>query len=148
MARTHRDVTLPALPRDAWALARNSGLEVPPFRLEGQDPYSLTLRFNRGFGWSNPVYVLVTIWQSGPRESTLRYEASILALADPFDFMQKNLERFEQHLHAHYQAWLNGAQPPPPPPDRHSMKVNLILIGGIVGFIFVLVLVAGLAASR
>jgi hypothetical protein len=145
VARTHRDVTLPALPPDAWALARNSGAEIPAFRLEGQDPHRLSLRFSRGFGWSNPVDVFVTIWQSGPTESTLRYEASILALADPFDFMQKNLDRFEQHLRAHHHAWMTGTQPPPAPLDRHSVKVNLVLIGLVLGFVFLMAIVVGVS---
>jgi hypothetical protein len=142
MARTHRDVILQALPPDAWALARNSGAEIPAFRLEGQDPHRLSLRFSRGFGWSNPIDVFVTVWQSGPAQSTLRYEASILALADPFDFMQKNLERFEQHLHAHHHAWATGT-----PLDRHSVRVNLVIIGLLLGFLFLLAVVVGVAAA-
>ena len=148
MARTHRDVQLAVLPPDAWMLARNSGSEIPSFRLTAADPASLRLRFDRGFGWSNPIDVDVSIWQSGPAHSTLRYEASLLALADPFDFMGKNLERFEQHLHAHCHAWMNGMAPPPPPVDKHSVKVNLIIIGVVFGvlFLFVLVFVVAMLA--
>jgi hypothetical protein len=137
MARTHRDVVLPVLPHDAWALARNSGIQIPSFSLSGQDPASFRLMFHRGFGWSNPIDVTVTVWQSGPAESTLRYEASLLALADPFGFMDKNLERFQQHLLAHHHAWLTGSPLPLPPVDTHSAKVNLVIIAIVLG-LFVL----------
>ncbi len=146
MARTHRDVHVPLLPHDAFMLARNSGAEIPSFTLTGHDPATLRLWFARGFGWSNPIDVNVTIWQSGPTHSTLRYEASLFALADPFNFMGKNLERFEQHLHAHTQAWMAGMPPPPPPADKHTVKVNLIIIGVTLGFFFLVGLAAVIAA--
>ncbi len=126
-------------------LARNSGAEIPSFKITGADPATLRLWFARGFGWSNPIDVNVTVWQSGPQHSTLRYEASLLALADPFDFMGKNLERFEQHLHAHCQAWMAGMPPPPPPEDKHSMKVNLIIVAVTFGFVFLAALVVIIA---
>lgn len=146
MATTHRDVTLPVLPHDAWMLARNSGAEIPAFSLAGQDPMALRLKFSRGFGWSNPIDVTVSVWQTGPCESTLRYEASLLALADPFDFMGKNLERFVQHLHAHLAAWQTGTAPPPAPVDRHSARVNLIIIGVMFGLLLLGVLIVVIAA--
>jgi hypothetical protein len=146
MARTQRDVTLPVSPPDAYALARNSGCVIPSFRMQGEDPVHFRIFFHRGFGWSNPIDVTVTIWQSGPQQSTLRYEASILALADPFKFMDKNLERFQLHLEAHYHAWMNNAPPPPPPVDTHSVKVNMGIIGCMVAGVVVLLAIVLAAA--
>ena len=59
--------------------------------------------------------------------------------------MDKNLDRFEQHLRAHLDAWRTGARPPPPPADSHSVKVNLVILGvmfGLMGLIVVVVIVA------
>lgn len=135
------------MPQEAWMLARNSGAEIPSFQMGAQDPAALRLMFNRGFGWSNPIDVSVVVWQSGPSHSTLRYEASILALMDPFNFMGKNLDRFEAHLHAHHNAWRAGLPPPPPPQDTHSAKVNLIIIGVIFGVMILFALVAVFAVG-
>lgn len=135
MAKTSREVTLPVPAETAFQLARASGAELPGFRPSGEDPSQLRLRFCRGFGWSNPIDVDVTVWASGPNQSRLRYDASIVALADPFGFMRKNLERFEQHLGAHHRALLQGTAPPAPPRDSHSIKVNVMLIGGCLGLL-------------
>jgi hypothetical protein len=140
MARTSRDLKLTVHPNDAYMLALHSGAQIPSFSIMRQDPARFRVDFHRGFGWSNPIDVSVTAWQSGEFETTLRYEASILALADPFGFMDKNLDRFEQHLRAHHEAWLTGGTPPPAPADSHSVKVNLIILGVFFG-LFALVIV-------
>ena len=146
MAKTSREVTLPVPAPTAFQLARASGAELPGFRLSGEDASQLRLKFCRGFGWSNPIDVEVAVWESAPNQSRLRYDASILALADPFGFMSKNLERFEQHLGAHHQALLQGTAPPAPPKDKHSVKANVILIGGCLG-VLLLVVVAALVLA-
>ena len=142
MAKTYRDVILPVQPADAYALVRASGSQMPSFTLKGEDPTNLRISFYRGFGWSNPIDVDVTMWGADPQHTTIRYEASILALADPFGFMKGNLDRFEKHLQAHHQAWLSNAAPPPPPKDTHSIKVNVAIIGCVVVFLVLAVLAA------
>lgn len=139
MASTTRDVHLPVLPHDAYGLARVSGSQIPSFRLEREEPAAFRIHFHRGFGWSNPIDVSVTVWQTGPQQSTLRYQASILALADPFGFMDKNLDRFQQHLLAHYEAWIHNRPPPAAPVDTHSPKVNFAIFGCVFGGLFLVI---------
>lgn len=139
MASQIRDVTLPMPPAQAYGLVRASGFEIPKFRNIRDDPATLTLAWNKGWGWSNPVTVQVAIYQGPDQGSSLvRYEASILALADPFGFTTKTLEQFIGHLHAHQQALATGTQAPPPPKDTHAVKVNIIMIAVIFGLMFLM----------
>lgn len=139
MASSIRDVTLPIPPAQAYGVVRASGFEIPKFRNLRDDPASLTLAWNKGWGWSNPVTVQVAIYQ-GPDSGTslIRYVASILALADPFGFTTKTLDQFIGHLYAHHQALTTGTPPPPPPKNTHEMKVNLIMIAVIFGLMFLM----------
>ena len=139
MASQTRDIMLPMPPAQAYGLVRASGNEIPKYRPLRDDPATLTLAWNKGFGWSNPVTVQVAIYQ-GPdaNSSMIRYEASILALADPFGFNNKTLDQFTGHLQAHQQAQANGTQAPPPPTNKHEMKVNLIIIAVIFGLMFLM----------
>ncbi len=126
-----------AAPEHAFALARASGYQIPSWRCLRDEPHSGTLKFSKGFGWTNPMEMTITIFGAGEGRSTLRYEASILALADPFGFMDSTLDQFLAHLENHRSAWLSGTQPGPPPKNNRALMVNIgcvaiafLLIGG------------------
>lgn len=148
MASQLRDITLPVPPAQAYGLVRASGCEIPKFRPIRDDPVSFSLAWSKGWGWSNPVDVKVTIYQ-GPDASTslIRYEVSILALADPFGFTTKTLDQFIGHLQAHHQAMRSNTPAPPPPKNTHDVKVNIIILVVVFGVMFLMCAgVAGLAA--
>ena len=115
MASKSRDITLAAPSHVSYGLARAAGAELPGFRLSREDPAGYYLEFSRGFGWTNPTELKVTVYQLDAQSSQLRLNASILALVDPFGFLDSALDMFENHLRAHHQASLSGVRPPPPP---------------------------------
>lgn len=142
MASKSRDITLAAPSNVTYGLARAAGTELPGFRLSREDPAGYYLKFARGWGWTNPTDVEVTIYQLDADNSQLRLSASILALIDPFGFLDSALDMFETHLRAHHQASLQGVRPPPPPKDRRAMWVNIIIIVVVVGGLGLAVLLA------
>jgi hypothetical protein len=85
------------------------------------------------------VDVKATVYQGpDPTTSLIRYEASILALADPFGFTTKTLDQFIGHLHAHHQAMLSNTPAPPPPKNTHDVKVNVIILAVLFGLMFLM----------
>lgn len=146
MASKSRDITLAAPSNVAFGLARAAGSELPGFRVSRDDPAGYYLKFARGFGWTNPTDIEVTVYQLDAQSSQLRLSANILALFDPFGFLDSTLDRFENHLRAHHQASLQGVRPPPPPRDRRVMWANIIIIGVMLAALGLIVLVAVLAA--
>jgi hypothetical protein len=90
--------------------------------------------------------VIARIHRSDGQQSTVHYEASILALADPFGFTDKTLEQFTTHLHNMLHAQQTGAPLPPPSTEERSIGVNVGIIGCMVVVLAVIVLVALVAA--
>ncbi len=129
MASQIRDLTLPVPPHQAYGLIRASGAEIPKFRCTYDDPATLTLAWKKGWGLTNPVEVKVNIYQ-GPdgASSLIRYEASILALVDPFGFLTVTLDQFAGHLQAHYYGMMTNTQPPPPLKNSREVTVSVILV--------------------
>jgi len=140
MASKSRDITLAAPSHISYGLARAAGSELPGFRISREDPAGYYLKFARGFGWTNPTDVEVTVYQLDAQTSQLRLNASILALLDPFGFLDSALDMFESHLRAHHQASLQGVRPPPPPKDRRALWVNIVIIVAALGVLGLLVL--------
>ena len=83
MASKTRVITLPAPSNVTYGLVRTAGSELKGFRLTREDPAGYYFKFARGFGWTNPTDLEVTIYQLDAQSSQLRLDASILALADP-----------------------------------------------------------------
>ena len=132
MANQFRDVHLPVRADHTLTLVRTSGNEIPKFQTTMENPALYRICWHKGFGWTNPVDVRASVHQLDANTSLVRYEAEILALVDPFGFLTKTLDQFEQHLHAHHQAWINNTPPPPPPPDQ-SARATMILLGVVLG---------------
>ena len=102
------------------------------FRLFQEDRSQATLWFKRGFGWTNPIDLKVWVFSPGsenPHAAVVRYQASILALADPMGFTKGAIDMFEKHVQAHLHSAMTGAPLPPPPKDLRAMKINFIIIG-------------------
>ena len=133
MASKTRVITLPAPSNVTYGLVRTAGSELKGFRLTREDPAGYYFKFARGFGWTNPTDLEVTIYQLDAQSSQLRLDASVLALADPFGFLTGTLDAFETHLRALHQAMQTGAPPPPPPANNRAIVVNLVIIGVVVG---------------
>jgi hypothetical protein len=93
MASKSRDITLATPSHVTYGLARAAGSELPGFRIRREDPAGYYLKFARGFGWTNPTDVEVTVYQLDAQTSQLRLNASILALLDPFGFLDSALDR-------------------------------------------------------
>ena len=146
MASKSRDITLAAPSHVSYGLARAAGAELPGFRLSREDPAGYYLEFSRGFGLTNPTELKVTVSQLDAQSSQLRLNASILALVDPFGFLDSALDMFENHLRAHHQASLSGVRPPPPPKDRRAIWVNVIIFVVVLGGLGLLVLAVVLFA--
>ena len=137
MASRLREVMLDMPPEHAFALARSAGYAIPSYRCVRDDATTLNLKFSKGFGWTNPMELSITALPADAGRSVLRYEASILALADPFGFMNSPLDQFIGHMENHRRAWLEGAQPGPPPKNNRPLIVNVgcllvafVMIGG------------------
>jgi hypothetical protein len=141
MASKTRVITLPAPSNVTYGLVRAAGSDLKGFRLAREDPAGYYFKFARGFGWTNPTDLEVTIYQLDAQTSQLRLDASILALADPFGFLTGTLDTFETHLRAMHQASLTGVPPPPPPANRRAIIVNLVIGGVVVGGFMLLLLV-------
>ena len=125
MASKLREVVLDMPPEHAFALARASAYQIPSFRCLRDEPHAFSLKFSKGFGWTNPMEMTITAFAAEAGRSTLRYEASILALVDPFGFMGSTLDQFIAHMENHRRAWLEGAQPGPPPANNRPLMVNV-----------------------
>lgn len=146
MAKTVRQITLPAPPDLTYVLLRDSGNQIPKFRPSGENPAQYTLHWHRGFGWTNPIDVRAAITGYDGYQCQIEYEASILALADPFGFTAKTIEQFETHLYAYQYARQTGAPLPAPPTDERSIWINVALIGCVVvAVVLVIVVIAVLA---
>ncbi|MCA9640745.1 MAG: hypothetical protein KC492_08605, partial [Myxococcales bacterium] len=105
------------------------------FKLIREDPQGYTMMFSRGFGWTNPVDINAGVMASGDAASQIQLNASILALADPFSFLPNVCKLFQERIEQHVHSMQTGAPLPPPRKDGHAMKVNLIIIGVLVGFV-------------
>jgi hypothetical protein len=147
MASRQREVMLDLPPEHAFALARSSAYEIPSYRCIGEDPAGFALKFSKGFGWTNPMELKITAYPVDTGRSVLRYEASILALADPFGFMNSTLDQFIAHMENHRRAWLSGTQPAPPPKNNRPLWVNVGCIAiafALIGGFFLLWLLSEL----
>lgn len=138
MANEIREVTLPLPPIQAYELARLAGNEIPKYRNVLDDTQNFRMTWSKGWGWSNPVDIQLQIMQLDDQNTLLRYNANVLALADPFGILTSALNQFTTHLENHYQAQINHAPPPPPPVDNKAMKMNLVILAIVFGIIFLM----------
>lgn len=145
MAKSETQVNLPVPVNHAYVLVRESGNQIPKFRPLVEDPGRYTLRWQRGWGWTNPIDVRATVHDYGG-QSVVHYEASILALADPFGFTNKTLEQFATHLQNYLRAQQTGAPLAPPPTEERSIWVNLGIIGCVFAAVLLVILIVVLAA--
>ncbi|MCA9627620.1 MAG: hypothetical protein KC766_08145 [Myxococcales bacterium] len=131
---THNiQLNLPA--NQAYMVLRNAGSEIPGFKLVREDPQGYTILFSRGFGWTNPVDINAGVWATNDAASQIQLNASILALADPFSFLPNVCKLFQERIDQHVHSLQTGAPLPPPRKDGHAIKMNLIIIGALLGFI-------------
>ena len=101
--------------------------------------------WHRGWGWTNPIDVRATVHDYGG-QSIVHYEASILALADPFGLTNKTLEQFETHLQSYLHAQQTGAPLAAPPTEERSLWINLAIIGCVFAFVLLVIVGVVLAA--
>jgi len=146
MAKSERQVQLPVGPHHAYCLVRDSGAQIPKFRPGMENPAQCTLRWQRGWGLTNPIDVVARIHSQDGQQCTVHYQASILALADPFGFTDKSLEQFITHLQNTLHAQQTGTPVPLPPTEERSIWVNVAIIGCVVVVLAVIVLVGIVAA--
>ena len=135
MASYIQNIQLSIPANQAYMVLRNAGSEIPGFRLIREDPQGYTMMFSRGFGWTNPVDINAGVMASGEGASQIQLNASILALADPFSFLPNVCKLFQERIEQHVHSMQTGAPLPPPRKDGHAMKVNLIIIGVVLGFV-------------
>jgi hypothetical protein len=150
MATETREVLLPVPPPEAYALVIAAGREIPKFRPSFENPSTLCAGYAKGWGLSNPIDVNVRVSQAQDgASSVIRFEATLMALVDPFGLLTKTLDQFAGHLHNHHVARMTGAPVPPALTNEREVRVNIVAFG-ILGVILlgVILVVAGVALTR
>ncbi len=143
MASKKKEVLVEAPAQIVYGLARTSGSEIASFRCVIDNPTAGYAKFSRGFGLTNPMDVTITVATINEHRTSVVYEASILALADPFGFLTGALDVFSAHLENHRQAWATGTAPGPAPKDKRPLYVTLGCLGLLaLGIVAVLLVVA------
>ncbi|MBX3126537.1 MAG: hypothetical protein KF718_07455 [Polyangiaceae bacterium] len=141
MASKKRELFVDAPAHITYGLARAAGSEIGSFRLVIDNPTAGFAKFSRGFGLTNPMDVIVTVTPVDEQRCSVVYEASILALVDPFGFLGGALDVFSAHLENHRQAWATGTPPPAAPKDKRPLVVTLGCLGLVLGGTAVMLLV-------
>ena len=137
MAETTLTTQLPLDPAAARALAERAAARLKQYDFKG--PEGETLKWQRGFGLTNPQTVTATFEDDGQGGTTVSYTVSILALMDPFGFTKESCERFITELQAHHEHEANGTALPEAPSDKKGMTtliVSLAFVGlfAVCGF--------------
>ena len=147
MASKTNIITLPVDANQAYGLVRQAGSEIRGFSLKQENPQLYSMRFARGFGWTNPVDVEISVYQQGG-QTCVQLKADIVALADPMGFLPPVLNVFETHIHNHVHALQTGQPVAPAPRERRGMTVTLWIFGAVGAMFLLLILCAVIASAR
>ncbi len=134
MAETTLTTQLPLDPEAAMALAERAGARLAQYDFKGGE--GPVLKWERGFGLTNPQTVTARFSEDGSGGTTVAYTVSILALMDPFGFTRESCERFIAELQAPHALEADGVALPEVPRDKKGMT-TLIVSLVFVGLLFV-----------
>ncbi len=130
MAETTLSTQLPLDPDAARALAQRAGARLTQYDFKGDD--GAGLKWERGFGLTNPQKVTARFAEDGQGGTTVTYTVSILALMDPIGFTKESCERFIAELQAHHALESQGVALPPVVKDSRgttTLVVSLVFVG-------------------